>query len=62
MGDTKIVYDEKFGIATFKKEICVEFGENFWNELVKNIELPHIDSECKCQCRNMYLFMKRWKK
>ena len=24
MGDTKIVYDEKFGIATFKREICAE--------------------------------------
>lgn len=59
MGDTKIVYDEKFGIATFKREICVELGENFWSELVKNIELPDIDSECKCQCHNMYLFMNR---
>ena len=35
MGDTKIVYDEKFGIATFKREICAELGETFWNELVK---------------------------
>ena len=60
MGDTKIVYDEKFGIATFKREICAELGETFWNELVKNIELPDIDSECKCQCHNMYLFMKRF--
>ena len=60
MGDTKIVYDEKFGIATFKREICAELGETFWSELVKNIELPDIDSECKCQCHNMYLFMKRF--
>ena len=59
MGDTKIVYDEKFGIATFKREICAELGETFWNELVKNIELPEIDSEYKCQCHNMHLFMKR---
>lgn len=59
MGDTKIVYDEKFGIATFKREICAELGETFWNELVKDMELPEIDSECKCQCHNMYLFMKR---
>ena len=59
MGDTKIVYDEKFGIATFKREICAELGETFWNELVKNMELPDIESECKCQCHNMYLFMER---
>ena len=59
MGDTKIVYDEKLGIATFKREICAELGGNFWSELVKNIELPDIDFECKCQCHNMYLFMNR---
>ena len=59
MGDTKIVYDEKFGLGIFKREICAELGEAFWNELVKNIELPDIDFECKCQCHNMYLFMKR---
>ena len=59
MGDTKIVYNEKFGINTFKREICSELGETFWDELVKNIELPDIDSECKCQCHNMYLFMNR---
>lgn len=27
MGDTKIVYDEKLGITTFKREICAELGE-----------------------------------
>ena len=59
MGDTKIVYDEKFGITTFKREICAQLGEAFWNELIENIELPDIDSECKCQCHNMYQFMKR---
>ena len=59
MGDTKIVYDEKFGITTFKREICAQLGDAFWNELVENIELPDIDSECKCQCHNMYQFMKR---
>lgn len=59
MGDTKIAYNEKFGIATFKREICAELGEAFWSELIKNIELPDIDSEWKCQCHNMYLLMKR---
>lgn len=59
MGDTKIVYDGKFGIATFQREICAALGENFWNELTENTELPDIDSECRRQCRNMYLFMKR---
>lgn len=60
MGDTKIDYDEKFGMAVFKREICAELGEAFWNELVKNMELPDIASEHKCQCHNMYLFMKRF--
>lgn len=29
MGDTKIVYDEKFGINTFKREICEALGEEY---------------------------------
>lgn len=53
MGDTKIVYDEKLGLGIIKREICAELGEAFWNELVKNIELPDIDSECKCQCHDV---------
>lgn len=59
MGDTKIEYSEAFDINTFRREICAELGEAFWDELVKDIKLPDIDCECNCQCRNMYLFMKR---
>ncbi len=60
MGDTAINYEELgFGFHTFRKEICAELGEDFWNELVENIELPDMDSECRNQCRNMYLFMNR---
>jgi len=59
MGDTSIIYSDKFGINTFKREICVALGEDFWNELVEGIDLPDIDNECKCQCGNMQVFMKR---
>lgn len=59
MGDTKIVYGE-FGIGTFKREICSELGEDFWNELIKDITVPDMESECGCHCRNMYFFMKRF--
>lgn len=59
MGDTKVDYSETFGIDAFKREICAELGESFWEKLVKNIILPDIDSECNCQCHNMYLFMNR---
>lgn len=59
MGDTSIVYSESFGINTFKREICNALGDEFWNELVDGISLPDIASECKCQCRNMQIFMKR---
>ena len=59
MGDTSIIYSEKFGINTFKREICTALGEGFWNELVEGIELPEIENECKCQCKNMQVFMKR---
>ena len=60
MGDTKIIYDEEFGINTFKKEICAALGEEFWNTLVKDISLPDMATESKCQCHNMYIFMKRF--
>ena len=59
MGDTKIDYSEKFGMNTFKREICAELGEEFWEILVKDITLPDIASEGKCKCRNMHIFMKR---
>lgn len=56
----EVNYEELgFGFRTFRKEICAELGETFWNELVKDIELPDMDFECRCQCHNMYLFMKR---
>ena len=60
MGDTSIVYNEKFGINTFKKEICDTLGESFWTKLISNITLPDIESECYCQCRNMQIFMKKF--
>ena len=60
MGDTNIDYDEKFGITTFQREICAELGEGFWKELTDGLTLPDIESECRCQCHNMYLFMERF--
>lgn len=60
MGDTKIVYDEAFGINTFKREITAELGEEVWNKLIDGMILPDIETECQCQCKNMYAFMKRF--
>lgn len=60
MGDTKIQYDRVFNIHTFQREICAELGESFWDKLVQGITLPDIETECSCQCRNMYAFMKRF--
>ncbi|MDE6388056.1 MAG: GNAT family N-acetyltransferase [Lachnospiraceae bacterium] len=59
MGDTKIVYDEKFGINTLRREICWELGEKFWEKLTENMVLPDIETEGSCQCRNMCAFMHR---
>lgn len=60
MGDTKIDYDEKFGMNTFKREICNVMGEKFWDALTENLSLPDIEMECSCQCRNMFAFMRRF--
>ena len=59
MGDTKIDYDEKFGMNTFKREICNVMGEKFWDALTENLSLPDIEMECSCQCRNMFAFLRR---
>ena len=59
MGDTNIDYDENW-ITTFQREICAELGEGFWKELTDGLTLPDIESECRCQCHNMYLFMERF--
>ena len=60
MGDAKIDYNEEFGINTFKREICATLGEGFWEELVKDMVLPDIETEEKCQCCNMRRFIKRF--
>ena len=59
MGDTKISYDEQFGIRTFKKEICSELGEPFWLELTDGLVLPDMETEAGCKCCNMYTFICR---
>ena len=59
MGDTSIVYDGAFGIHTFQREICSALGEEFWAKLTEGITLPDGETEAQCQCRNMYIFMKR---
>lgn len=62
MGDTKVSYDEKFGMNTFRREVCLELGEGFWRKLTDGLVLPDIESECNCECRNMYLFMEQFEK
>lgn len=60
MGDTNIEYDGKFGINTFKREICAELGDEFWNTLIDSIELPDIEKESSHGCHSMFIFMKRF--
>ena len=59
MGDTKISYDEQFGIGTFKREICSELGEPFWLELTDGLVLPDMETEAGCKCCNMHTFICR---
>lgn len=59
MGDTNLVYDESFGINTFKRKICAELGVEFWNRLAEGITLPDMETEGECNCQNMYTFMRR---
>ena len=47
-------------VYTFKKEIIDELGEETWQRLIKEIDLPDIENESKCKCINMYSFMYRF--
>jgi hypothetical protein len=47
MSDTKIEYDDKFGIETFKREITGAFGEQAWRELTDGGIVPDIETEHK---------------
>jgi hypothetical protein len=60
MSDTKIEYDDKFGIETFKREIVGSFGEQVWRELTDGGIVPDIETEHKCSCSNMAVFMERY--
>ncbi|WP_300683581.1 hypothetical protein [Acutalibacter sp. 1XD8-36] len=60
MGDTNIKYNEKFGINTFKREICAELGGGFWDRLTDGLSLPDIDTEAACKCCRMRAFMERF--
>lgn len=62
MGDTKINYDEQFGMNTFRREICAALGEAFWETLTDGLTLPDIETEEACQCANMRAFMKCFEK
>lgn len=61
MSERKIVYDDKFGINTFKRKIIDELGEDFWNALAEGMTIPDIDMESHCQCVNMYNFIEKLK-
>ena len=54
MGDTKINYDEQFGMNTFRREICAALGEAFWETLTDGLILPDIETEGAFQCANMW--------
>lgn len=48
------------GINTFKREICGELGEEFWNKLTEDLILPDMETEAQCQCCNMKAFMEKF--
>ena len=60
MGDTKINYNEQFGINIFKREICAELEEVFWQQMTNGLVLPDIETEADCKCCNMSAFMRRF--
>jgi hypothetical protein len=59
MSDRNIEYNDKFGINTFKYEIINELGEEVWQELILDSDIPNIETESNCKCKNMAILMER---
>lgn len=55
----QIKYDAPFGFGTFEHMATSELGEERLRELENGLELPDIQKEAMCGCRNMALFMDR---
>ncbi len=60
MGDRNIEYNGKFGIGTFQFEITKELGDEVWDMLIKDSDIPDMDTESGCQCKNMASLMERF--
>lgn len=60
MGDRTVDYDDTFGFDNFRDEIINGLGYETWQELIKDIDVPDIDAEAGCRCRNMVIFMERF--
>ncbi len=59
MADIKIEYNECFGIGTFKREIIAWLGEQTWEKITCGGIVPDIETEARCKCANMVVFMAR---
>ena len=55
--DGTIIYDEEFGILTFKREIVEQLSEKAWKDITIDNIIPDIATEAKCKCRNMVTFL-----
>ncbi len=53
-------YRDEIIMDTLKKEVIDKLGVDAWNSLIKDIGIPDIENEHKCECKTMRAFMKRF--
>lgn len=59
MSDHDIVYDERFGMRTFKRVLSNELGQEAWGRLMDGLDLPDIDAGEEFSSENMQIFIER---
>lgn len=57
-----IAYESDIIMDTMKNMVCEKMGNQAWNILTEGINVPDINKECECGCKNMHEFMRRFDK
>lgn len=54
-----ITWDDSIIIPRLKQEICGQLGQNAWETLTSGIDIPDLDNEKNCGCKNMCVLIER---
>lgn len=56
----QLEYNDEIIMSTLKDEVCEQTSVETWNALIKDIGVPDIENEPKCECATMRTLMDRF--